>query len=291
MIFSLRFPSRLPLPARAVLASAALIAAPASAQVLGATPYAPAPDPVIERLQSRVDTLENELRKTTGRNESLAHDLNQAKKTAESAQAENQALEQALAGMRARVEALEALARGEIKELPPAPDPAAMTGGGFAPSSFGPANTPAAPGPGPAPEGLASRVDISTLPTDEAGLLGEARSLLVSGDYPSAHAAAEHYLTTYPKGANADSAQYLLGESMLYQKNYAEAASAYGKLLNDYPKSKQGPEALVKLSRALRLMGKKQEACQALGLMGSQFPKASATAKTLAATEKAAAGC
>ncbi len=255
----------------------------ASAQVLGSAPYAPAPDPVLERMQSRVDTLENELRKTTGRIEQLGFQLNQANQTITKANDRNAQLEAQLQAMTARIDALEALARGDIDELSQA-----IT----EPTERYVALTPGTTsGPAPAPEAIASRVDVSTLPTDETELLKESRELLLSGNYPAAQQALSHYLQQHPKSANADSAQYLLGESLLYQENYADGATAYGTLLSAYPKSERGPEALVKLSRSMRLMGKKAEACQALGLMSGQFPNASQTAKTLAASEKSRAGC
>lgn len=264
----------------------------ASAQVLGQTPYVSQPDPVMERLQGRVDSLEAELRSATGKAEQLAFQLNEANKKAEAANSGRLELEAVVNALTARIEALEALARGETEELA-STAPAGSLGPTGAPQEFLtlPAdNTTGAAGPA-APAGLASRVNVSELPTEETELLKQSRELLLSGNYPAAQDALAVYLQRHPKSPQADAAQYLYGESLLYQENYADAAAAYGKLLSDYPKSDRGPEALVKLSRSMRLMGKKTEACQALGLMSGQFPNASQTAKTLAATERSRAGC
>lgn len=258
----------------------------AAAQVLGQTPYVAQPDPVIERLQGRVDALEADLRAATGKAEQLAFQLNEANKKAEAANAANESLQTALSGLTARIEALEAHARGETEELA-----YVDTYDNGAQREYLTAPGEAADAAQGAPTGLASRINISELPTDETELLGQARELLLSGNYPAAQDTLSVYLERHPRSPQADSAQYLYGEALLYQENYADAANAYGKLLSDFPQSDRGPEALVKLARSMRLMGKAPEACQALGLMGRQFPNASQTARTLAATERSRAGC
>ncbi len=280
-------------PALAALA-AVFVCLPqaASAQVLGQTPYVAQPDPVVERLQTKVDNLEVELRAATGKAEQLAFQLNEANKKAEAANAGRLELEAVVNALSARIAALEAHARGETEELASAA-PTGALGPTGAPQEFLtlPSRDNGASGPADAPPGLASRITVSELPTDETELLRQSRELLLSGNYPAAQEALGVYLQLHPRSPQADSAQYLYGESLLYQENYADAATAYGKLLSDYPKSDRGPEALVKLARSMRLMGKKSEACQALGLMNNQFPRASQTAKTLAATERSRAGC
>lgn len=260
----------------------------AAAQVLGQTPYVAQPDPVIERLTARVDTLEAELRTATGKAEQLAFQLSEANRKAEAADSATQELRGVISALAARIEALEAHARGETEEL--SYTDVGPTG---APQEYltVPSDGAATEQATGAPTGLASRVNVSELPTDETELLKEARELLLSGDYPSAQQALSVYLDRHPKSPQADSAQYLYGESLLYQENFADAANAYGKLLSEYPGSDRGPEALVKLARSMRLMDKTSEACQALGLMSRQFPNASQTARTLAATERSRAGC
>ncbi len=265
----------------------------AAAQVLGQTPYVAQPDPVIERLQARVDALEGEVRSATGKAEQLAFQLSEANKKAEAANTAAQQMKGVVDALSARIAALEAHARGETEELS-----SVDVGPTGAPQEYLTLPGETAPGQqtqtaaaGGAPTGLASRGPVSELPADETELLKESRELLLSGNYPAAEQALSVYLQRHPRSPQADSAQYLYGESLLYQENYADAATAYGKLLSDFPKSERGPEALVKLARSMRLMGKKTEACQALGLMGGQFPNASQTAKTLAATERSRAGC
>ncbi|MEZ5937758.1 MAG: tol-pal system protein YbgF [Hyphomonadaceae bacterium] len=278
--------------AMAVACAAGLtLAAPvASAQVLGGAPYAPAPDPVMERLQAKVETLETSLRDVTGRSEQFAYELSQARAAAQQAKAENDALKATIASLTARIDALERFSRGEAPALGPALDNATLTpapgGGPLDPAAVAPASDAAA-----LESGAPVALDTAALPEDETELMTQARGMFLNGDFGASRQAFATFLDRYPKSDKADDAQYMLAESLLYQDNYADAATEYGKLLNAYPKSDRGPEALVKLARSMRLMGKKSEACKALGLMPSRFPKASATAKTLASAEKSRAGC
>lgn len=274
----------------AVALAAALAAGAASGQVLSSNPYSAPPDPAVERLQSRVDALESDLRKMTGANEQLTYQLNNTKKEAADANAGRLQLQKDVEALTARVTALEALAHGDVNaQTNAAQGPAEATVN----LNSGLSNNGGNGGGngGLAPAASAAARDLSQLPQDEPGMLKEARNYLLAGDYPTAQAAFSKYLASYPKSDSADEAQYLLGESLLYQNSYADAADAYGKLLSSYPKSDRGPEALVKLARSMRLLNKKSEACKALGLMPTRFPKASNAAKTLAANEKQKAGC
>jgi tol-pal system protein YbgF len=258
----------------AFTAAALTIAPMAHGQVFNSQPYVAAPDPAVEQLRARVDALENDLKRAIDKTETLTAQLSDVRRSAEDASARAKKLEQDLAAANARIDALEQLAHGNA-------DAAVATGASRAAEAT--VNLTGQPTP--------AKVDISTLPQDEAGLLKESRNLLLDGNYASAEDGFKSYLTKYPKSANAHEAQYLLGESLLYQDDYSEAAKAYGKLLNDYPKSENGPNALVKLARSMRLMNKKTEACKTLDLMSQQFPKASTAAKQAAARERTAANC
>jgi tol-pal system protein YbgF len=260
--------------------TAALVAAPsASGQVFSSTPYTAAPDPAVEQLRSRIEGLESDLKRAIDRTEKLAFDLSQTRKMAEEANAGRLKAEADLAALALRVESLEGGGAGGGS--------AALTTS----SSVQSADAAISLNAGASAQGLSNRVDVSTLPQDEEGLLKEARNLLLDGSYPSAQQGFTAYLAKYGKGPNAHEAQYLLGESLLYQDNYTEAADAYGKLLSSYPKSPNGPNALVKLARSLRLLNKKADACKALALMPQQFPKASDAAKQLASTERQRSNC
>jgi tol-pal system protein YbgF len=251
--------------------------APAAAQVLGNGAYAPAPDPAIASLQNRMDALEADMRKATGRAEQLSFELTQAKKAAEDANAGRAEDQKTIAALTARLEALEQLAHGDT----------AAAAGVLSKPAEATVNLNA-PVNAAAPAGA---VDIASLPQDESGLFAQAKTFMLVPDYPSAQAAFQVFVKKYPKSDSIADAQYMLAEALLYQDNYADAAEAYGKVLKAYPKSSHAPEAVAKLARAMRLMGKKPEACKALSLLASNYPKAGEPAKTIAATEKSRSGC
>lgn len=252
-------------------AGAALLAPQASGQVFSSQPYVAAPDPAVEALRNRLNALESELRATIDRNEKLAYDLAQVRRSAENA---SKAAEAEIAELKSRIEALEMggagggqsdanLTRGDVT----------VTGSLLASSAGNAA------------------VDLAQLPQDEEGLLKESNELLLRKELAAAQQSAEAFLARYSKSKDADEAQYILAEALLYQDNYVDAATAYGKVVSQYPKSDKAPYSLVKLARAMRLMDKKTEACKSLELMAKQYPNAPANAKSLATTERRNANC
>lgn len=274
------------IPAAGALASLAGLtilglgaAAPSSAQVFGSAPYQPGPDPAIVQMQGRIDTLEADLRKATGRVEQMTFEVNKANKAAADANAGRAALDQQVQALTARMATLERLALGDTGDAA-----AAQAAAAAGPRETTVNLTASVPTAGAA-------FDTSKLPEDDAGIIKEARNLLLAGDYPSAEKAAGVYFEKFPKGENASEAQYLLGESRLLQERYPDAAEAYVKLVSTYPKSTRAPDGLLKLARSMRLMGEKAEACKALTQLNTKYPQASAVTKSLAATEKSRAGC
>jgi TolA-binding protein len=197
----------------ALIGAAALAPHGASAQVLGSVPLAVQPDPAVTRMQERVDALEEELRRATGRLEQLGFELAQARRAADQANEARMRLETRFAEIDARLRALEPV------------------GGDVAPAEAG-GSGPAAPA---AVDPLATRAVVEALPQDEAGLLKESRRLLLAGDYPSAEQAFGQFLTRFPESADAPEAQFLLGESLLIQEAYPQAIEAFGALLTRHP--------------------------------------------------------
>jgi tol-pal system protein YbgF len=251
-------------------AAAALLAPQASGQVFSSQPYVAAPDPAVEALRNRLNALETELRATIDRNEKLAYDLAQVRRSAENA---SKAAEAEIAELKSRIEALEA---------------GGAAGGGPADASLTRGDVTGSLLASPASN---AAVDLSQLPQDEEGLLKESNELLLRKELAAAQQSAEAFLAKYSKSKDADEAQYILAEALLYQDNYADAATAYGKVVSQYPKSDKAPYSLVKLARAMRLMDKKTEACKSLELMAKQYPNAPSNAKSLATTERRNANC
>lgn len=270
----------------AFIAAAVAVAPRAEGQVFSSQPYVAAPDPAVEQLRGRIDSLEAELRRATDRSERLAFELSQVRKQAEEANAGRKQAEESLADLQRRLRSLENLAG--IEPQPQSDASAAPTSGpGEArvqSADGGTINLPPAVTGGVIAQSAA-------LPDDEEGLLRESRNLLLGGNYAAAQEGYTTFLARYGKSKNAHEAQYNLGEALLYQESYQEAANAYGKLLSAYPKSSNGPNAMVKLARSLRLLKKPADACKTLALMNKQFPKAPASARQLADAERQKANC
>jgi tol-pal system protein YbgF len=257
----------------AALAACFLLAPRADAQVFSSQPYVAAPDPAVEQLRIRIETLEADLKRATDKAESLGAALGDARRVADDADAGRKRAETALNALTARVEALEDR----------------LTDAGLTSAD---ANASGAVSLTPAGPAVAAQADAIALPEDEAAMFEQAKGMLLNdGNFPGAQAAFSTFLTKFPKSKQAGDAQYYLGESLLYQDNFTDAAAAYGKLIKDYPQSSNAPTGLVKLARSLRLLGNNTQACRTLSLMSSNFPKASAVAKQLASQERQQAKC
>jgi tol-pal system protein YbgF len=83
--------------------------------------------------------------------------------------------------------------------------------------------------------------------TDETTVYGDAFSALKAGRYPDAVRGFQVYLTKYPDGPRADSAQYWLGEAHYVQKEYNPALKAYQAVLAKYPDSRKAGDAMLKV--------------------------------------------
>ena len=257
----------------AALAACFLLAPRADAQVFSSQPYVAAPDPAVEQLRIRIETLEADLKRATDKAESLGAALGDARRVADDADAGRKRAETALNALTSRVEALEDR----------------LTDAGLTSAD---ANASGAVSLTPAGPAVAAQADAIALPEDEAAMFEQAKGMLLNdGNFPGAQAAFSTFLTKFPKSKQAGDAQYYLGESLLYQDNFTDAAAAYGKLIKDYPQSSNAPTGLVKLARSLRLLGNNTQACRTLSLMSSNFPKASAVAKQLASQERQQAKC
>ena len=87
------------------------------------------PDPVVTALQTKVDDLEQSLRQTTGQNEVLTHDLDEARRSRENDRAQATSRDQALSD---RIAKLEATLAATAPGVAPAPAPEASPPAGEA---------------------------------------------------------------------------------------------------------------------------------------------------------------
>ena len=210
-------------------------------------------DAQIAALSEKLGDLEQTLTRMNGSNETLTHDLDEARRSSDVQKARADALDQRLAALEKRIADQEAAAVAAV----PAPSAAAA----------------------PAPTG------------DATSAFKQARQLLLDGDYGAAEQAFSGYVETYPDSPKAPEARYWLGETQFVREAYGDAAGSYLGAVRGWPQTSWAPDAVLKLSRALVALRKPADACKTLDELSKRYPKAPAAIIAKAATTRAQAKC
>ncbi|WP_370156826.1 tol-pal system protein YbgF [Ferrovibrio sp.] len=266
------------------------------------------------RLNSRIDDLEGQIRALTGRFEEVEFKASQAMRR----------MDKLVEDVDFRLGQIE---RGQQPGAQqPGAQPQTAAAGTAAPPAAAAGSTSATPGVAPSREGV-----LGSLPADASGrpLAGPAAGsqtaarpaappaagqpapsaraklppgspqeqynyaykLLVQSDYVDAEAAFREFLGAHPKDALAGNAQYWLGETYYVRQQYEQAASAFLAGYQGYPKGAKASDSLLKLGMALAAMKKNPEACAALGQLAKEFPQAPPHVKDAAQRERAKIAC
>jgi len=271
------------------------------------------PDPSGDRdssnLSTRVDRLERELRKATGRIEELQHQV--------------QGLEDQLR------------ARQDAAAPPPVADrrPLSASGGGASPhasasagDAFDPAANPSAAGAprqlgqttasaplaAPAASRTAAHEPGAPMDLTPPGMQGaaspppeaaaaasdpvkeefaQAEGLIHSQQYEAAERAFTAFLEKYPKSKYLPAATYGLGESFFLRQRYSDAARKFLDIKTKYPKAAQAPQALLRLGQSLAEIGASGEACAAYAEIGASYPGSPANVRDSALRERKKLQC
>ncbi len=133
--------------------------------------------------------------------------------------------------------------------------------------------------PAPAPE----------LAVSEQSDFDRAKAALDSGSFRSAVDLFAAFTQTYTGGSLTAEAQYLRGEALLGLGETKEAARAYLDSFSGAPSGPVAPDALYKVGLSLSQLGQMQDACVTLGEVGRRFPAAPVAAD--AAREMQALQC
>jgi tol-pal system protein YbgF len=211
-------------------------------------------DAQIAALSEKLTDLEQTLTKLNGQNETLTHDLDEARRANDSEKARADALDQRLAALEKR------LADQEV---------AATSAGPAAPLAGGPAPTS----------------------SDPNAAFKSARQLLLDGDYGAAEQAFAGYVDAFPDSAKAPEARYWLGETQFVREAYGDAAGNYLGAVRGWPQTSWAPDAVLKLSRALVALKKPADACKTLDELARRYPKAPSAVTSRAATTRVQAKC
>jgi tol-pal system protein YbgF len=208
-------------------------------------------DAQIAALSEKLGDLEQTLTRLNGQNETLTHDLDQARRANDGEKARAEALDQRLAALEKRLADQEAAAAA-----------AAPVAAAAVPAS-----------------------------TDPAAAFKSARQMLLDGDYGGAEQAFAGYVEAFPDSAKAPEARYWLGETQFVREAYSDAAGSYLGAVRGWPQTAWAPDAVLKLSRSLVALKKPADACKTLDELAKRYPKAPSTVTSKAATTRVQAKC
>lgn len=249
------------------------------------------PDPAVTALQSRLDDIDQSLRRLSGQVEVANHDLDGVRRTATSDH-------DALVELRAQLQAVnERLNRMEARAAAP-PPVAESAPPPQAPPQEEPRRTRTARGSEATSRAQAEPGEVlggpPTAPaaTSEAATYRNALALQEQGDFAGAAQAWQDYIGRYGTGTKGREARYRLGETLYVQSDYGQAARAYAEALKGWPKNAWAPDATVKLSSSLAQLGRREEACSVVGEFDTRYgPTAPAAVKSRATTVRRKAAC
>lgn len=264
----------------------------------------------IVSIQERLDRMENEMRRLTGKFEELGYAQTQLNQRMDRVGKDNdlrfKEIEQKLA---AQPQAPATPQAGPVPQLNPPPElmqnPAAKPG--EEPIILKPPAGVAAPAQAEAGKSGALQASNAAKPPPPSGQAAtppqaagnaqeqydKAYALLKGGNYDAAEKAFTAFVTAHPNDALAGNAQYWLGESFYVRGDHQKAAETFAEGYLKYPKSAKAPDNLLKLGLSLDALGKKKEACASYDRLQKEFKSAANAdaAKRKASSEMQRLGC
>lgn len=248
-------------------------------------------------VESRISSLEDQLRDLTGRVEKQEYDNTQLKTT----------LDKALADINIRFEGLNAAgATRQTGTLAPndmggtvvmnAPQ-------GDAPTTLtAPSTTPTDPN-APASQASPTVQNLGSVPmapggatiapkgNDATSQYESAFSLLKSGNFAGAKSGFESFIANNPNAPLVSNATYWLGESYYANGEFEKAARIFAESYKKYPKGPKVADSLLKMGMSLGASGKKKEGCVALKQLKKEFPSGDSVTLRRADQEIARLAC
>lgn len=191
---------------------------------------------------ARIETLESELMRLTGRTEELDLRIKKIVKDGTNR----------VGDLEFRITELEG---GDVSNMPPTRELGADR-----------SETPSAP---------AAAAPASPKPNAAAGEqaeLNRAREVLGQGDFRRAADLLETYAASWPNSELTGEVLFLKGEALDGLGDTAQAARSYLDSFTGYPQGPRGAESLFRLGRNLGRLGQMQEACITLGEVAIRYP-------------------
>ncbi len=247
----------------------------------------------------RLNSLETELRRLTGRVEELSYRLDRLDNRFSTVEAQLDtrigALENAPAaatgGGRPLMQGQE---EGGVRVLGTMPESAAGQQGSGQGAGQGGGQTAAPQASQPVESAAAQQAALP--PVDLPGTSAQddyeyAFGLLRQADYPRAEAALSAFLEAHPDSELAGNAKYWLGETHYVRGDYQTAAVVFAEGFKEYPESNKAPDNLLKLGMALSNLGSRDDACKTYQALLARYPNAAATIRQRADRERGRLGC
>jgi tol-pal system protein YbgF len=118
----------------------------------------------------------------------------------------------------------------------------------------------------------------ATTASTEEQLYNEARQAFDSGQMEKARQGFQQLIKTYPKSANADNAQFWIGETYFNEKWYEKAILEYQTVIEKYSKGNKVAAAMLKQGTAFLQLGDKANARLIFKELEKKYPKSSEAA-------------
>jgi tol-pal system protein YbgF len=181
-------------------------------------------------LRAQIDELRDEVRGLRGRLEELEHALRQKPASGEMGEKPRESqlarLEDANAQLTQRLARVEEHLK--LETVPAAPKPESKI-----------------------------RPESSAKAPSEDELYHRAKQAFDQGSTAQARRGFEELIQRYPNSANADNAQFWIGETFFREKAYEKSILEYQKVIERYPKGNKVPSALLKQGHAFLALGDK----------------------------------
>ncbi|MDF1793314.1 MAG: tol-pal system protein YbgF [Thalassobaculaceae bacterium] len=256
----------------------------------------------LARVEIRLQQIEAELRRVTGRIEELGYQTQNVADRMDRLQTDTDIRFRELTGDAGTPSGQPPADQGggtqsgPRSELPPPAGPAPQTSGAQ-PKTLGTLSgtdlsaLQSTPPPATSPAPAATQAALLPADASVEDQYKAAFDHLVKHDLPTAEAAFKSFLEAHPDDPLAGNAQYWLGETYYARERYQEAAVAFLEGYQTYPKSPKAADNLLKLGMALARIDRKEEACTTFAKLNQDFPNAPTNIKRRLINETKALSC
>jgi tol-pal system protein YbgF len=130
--------------------------------------------------------------------------------------------------------------------------------------------------------------DTTMTPQEE---YDHAFSVLRQANYEEAEKAFKDFIENNPKDKLLDNAKYWHAETLYVRGRFVDASSGFADAFQQNPQGNKAPDSLLKLSMSLAALGKTADACVALAELKTKYPNASSTVRSRAIEQRAKLKC